>query len=156
MAVLAPLARPPTPQPRAQAQAETEGGGRRAGLCLGLGNRRGDGSGSRCSCERALGVWRGPGAAVLLLVGFQGRHYGIPTTDSAWERRAVATTTPGTHEGCNHRGEVDSTAGAGALKCHSVGPGTQPADRWEEIWQLNRERIANPHLVFPGLVLLMP
>ncbi len=30
------------------------------------------------------------------------------------------------------------------------------ADRWEEIWQLNRERIANPHLIYPGYVLLMP
>jgi ABC-type amino acid transport substrate-binding protein len=29
-------------------------------------------------------------------------------------------------------------------------------DRWEEIWQLNRERIANPHLIYPDYVLLMP
>lgn len=30
------------------------------------------------------------------------------------------------------------------------------SDRWEEIWQLNRERIANPHLIYPDLVLIMP
>jgi nucleoid-associated protein YgaU len=29
-------------------------------------------------------------------------------------------------------------------------------DRWEEIWQLNRERIPNPHLIYPGYVLIMP
>jgi polar amino acid transport system substrate-binding protein len=29
-------------------------------------------------------------------------------------------------------------------------------DRWEELWQLNRERIANPHLIYPELVLIMP
>ncbi len=29
-------------------------------------------------------------------------------------------------------------------------------ERWEEIWDLNRERIANPHLIYPGYVLLMP
>jgi len=28
--------------------------------------------------------------------------------------------------------------------------------RWEEIWQLNRERIANPHLIYPEYVLIMP
>jgi len=30
------------------------------------------------------------------------------------------------------------------------------AERWEEIWQLNRERIANPHLIYPDYVLIMP
>jgi ABC-type amino acid transport substrate-binding protein len=30
------------------------------------------------------------------------------------------------------------------------------ADRWEEIWQINRERIANPHLIYPDYVLIMP
>ncbi len=30
------------------------------------------------------------------------------------------------------------------------------SDRWEEIWQINRERIANPHLIYPDYVLLMP
>ena len=29
-------------------------------------------------------------------------------------------------------------------------------ERWEEIWDLNRERIANPHLIYPEYVLLMP
>lgn len=29
-------------------------------------------------------------------------------------------------------------------------------ERWEEIWDLNRERIANPHLIYPGYVLLLP
>jgi ABC-type amino acid transport substrate-binding protein len=29
-------------------------------------------------------------------------------------------------------------------------------DRWEEIWQINRERIANPHLIYPDYVLIMP
>ena len=30
------------------------------------------------------------------------------------------------------------------------------AERWEEIWQINRERIANPHLIYPDYVLIMP
>lgn len=30
------------------------------------------------------------------------------------------------------------------------------AEHWEEIWQLNRDRIANPHLIYPDYVLLMP
>jgi ABC-type amino acid transport substrate-binding protein len=30
------------------------------------------------------------------------------------------------------------------------------AERWDEIWQLNRERIANPHLIYPDYVLIMP
>lgn len=30
------------------------------------------------------------------------------------------------------------------------------SDRWEEIWEINRERIANPHLIYPEYVLLMP
>jgi len=29
-------------------------------------------------------------------------------------------------------------------------------DRWEEIWQINRERIANPHLIEVDYVLIMP
>jgi ABC-type amino acid transport substrate-binding protein len=29
-------------------------------------------------------------------------------------------------------------------------------DRWREIWQLNRDRVANPDLIYPRLVLLMP
>lgn len=29
-------------------------------------------------------------------------------------------------------------------------------DRWEEIWEINRERIANPHLIYPNYVLIMP
>ncbi|HEY6000692.1 MAG TPA: transporter substrate-binding domain-containing protein [bacterium] len=29
-------------------------------------------------------------------------------------------------------------------------------ERWEEIWQLNRERIPNPHLIYPEYVLIMP
>jgi ABC-type amino acid transport substrate-binding protein len=29
-------------------------------------------------------------------------------------------------------------------------------ERWEEIWQLNRERIPNPHLIYPDYVLIMP
>jgi ABC-type amino acid transport substrate-binding protein len=30
------------------------------------------------------------------------------------------------------------------------------ADRWKEIWNLNRERVANENLIYPRLVLLMP
>lgn len=30
------------------------------------------------------------------------------------------------------------------------------AERWEEIWNLNTERVANPNLIYPGLVLLLP
>lgn len=30
------------------------------------------------------------------------------------------------------------------------------ADRWREIWELNRERVANENLIYPRLVLLMP
>jgi ABC-type amino acid transport substrate-binding protein len=29
-------------------------------------------------------------------------------------------------------------------------------ERWEEIWNLNTERVANPNLIYPGLVLLLP
>jgi ABC-type amino acid transport substrate-binding protein len=29
-------------------------------------------------------------------------------------------------------------------------------DRWEDIWQLNKERIPNPHLIYPDYVLIMP
>lgn len=28
--------------------------------------------------------------------------------------------------------------------------------RWEEIWNLNTDRVANPNLIYPGLVLLLP
>ena len=51
-------------------------------------------------------------------------------------------------------------------KTHTVLPGETlstiardrlgSSDRWEEIWQINRERIANPHLIYPDYVLLMP
>ena len=30
------------------------------------------------------------------------------------------------------------------------------ADRWPEIWNLNRDRVANENLIYPKLVLLMP
>lgn len=30
------------------------------------------------------------------------------------------------------------------------------SERWEEIWNLNTDRVANPNLIYPGLVLLMP
>lgn len=30
------------------------------------------------------------------------------------------------------------------------------AERWEEIWNLNTDRVANPDLIYPGLVLLLP
>ncbi len=30
------------------------------------------------------------------------------------------------------------------------------AERWEEIWNINTERVANPNLIYPGLVLLLP
>ncbi len=29
-------------------------------------------------------------------------------------------------------------------------------DRWQEIWRLNTERVANPNLIYPKLVLIMP
>jgi len=29
-------------------------------------------------------------------------------------------------------------------------------ERWEEIWSLNGDRVANPNLIYPGLVLLLP
>jgi hypothetical protein len=51
-------------------------------------------------------------------------------------------------------------------KTHTVRPGETlstiardrlgSSDRWEEIWQINRERIANPHLIYPDYVLIMP
>ena len=28
--------------------------------------------------------------------------------------------------------------------------------RWKEIWDLNRDRVANENLIYPRLVLLMP
>lgn len=30
------------------------------------------------------------------------------------------------------------------------------AERWEEIWNLNTDRVANPNLIYPGLVLILP
>ena len=30
------------------------------------------------------------------------------------------------------------------------------SNRWKEIWDLNRERVANENLIYPRLVLLMP
>jgi ABC-type amino acid transport substrate-binding protein len=30
------------------------------------------------------------------------------------------------------------------------------ADRWKELWELNRDRVANENLIYPRLVLLMP
>jgi nucleoid-associated protein YgaU len=30
------------------------------------------------------------------------------------------------------------------------------ADRWPQIWNLNRDRVANENLIYPKLVLLMP
>jgi polar amino acid transport system substrate-binding protein len=30
------------------------------------------------------------------------------------------------------------------------------ASRWEEIWQLNTERVADPNVIYPGLVLILP
>jgi ABC-type amino acid transport substrate-binding protein len=51
-------------------------------------------------------------------------------------------------------------------KTHTVRPGDTlstiareklgAVERWEEIWQLNRERVANPHLIYPHDVLIMP
>ena len=29
-------------------------------------------------------------------------------------------------------------------------------DRWKDLWELNRDRVANPNLIYPKLVLLMP
>jgi len=29
-------------------------------------------------------------------------------------------------------------------------------DRWKELWDLNRDRVANANLIYPKLVLLMP
>jgi ABC-type amino acid transport substrate-binding protein len=51
-------------------------------------------------------------------------------------------------------------------KTHTVRPGETlstiarerlgAVERWEEIWQLNRERVPNPHLIYPEYVLIMP
>ena len=30
------------------------------------------------------------------------------------------------------------------------------SERWEEIWKLNTERVADPNLIYPGLVLILP
>jgi len=30
------------------------------------------------------------------------------------------------------------------------------ATRWKEIWELNKERVANENLIYPRLVLIMP
>jgi nucleoid-associated protein YgaU len=29
-------------------------------------------------------------------------------------------------------------------------------ERWEEIWELNQDRVADPNLIYPGLVLIVP
>jgi ABC-type amino acid transport substrate-binding protein len=51
-------------------------------------------------------------------------------------------------------------------KTHTVRPGDTlsriakqklgDTERWEEIWSLNGDRVANPNLIYPGLVLLLP
>jgi polar amino acid transport system substrate-binding protein len=40
----------------------------------------------------------------------------------------------------------------GSIATRRLGSG----DQWTRIWDLNRERIPNPHLIFPGYVLVMP
>jgi ABC-type amino acid transport substrate-binding protein len=30
------------------------------------------------------------------------------------------------------------------------------SDRWQEVWRLNTDRVANPNLIYPKLVLIMP
>ena len=30
------------------------------------------------------------------------------------------------------------------------------AQRWPEIWEINKDRVADPNVIYPGLVLLLP
>ncbi len=60
----------------------------------------------------------------------------------------------------------DLTRPIAGRKTHVVKPGESlgviaaarlgSTNRWEEIWKLNRSRIPNPHLIYPGYVLLLP
>ena len=37
-----------------------------------------------------------------------------------------------------------------------AGAQLKDTNRWREIWELNRDRVANENLIYPRLVLLMP
>jgi nucleoid-associated protein YgaU len=45
---------------------------------------------------------------------------------------------------------------AGDTLSKIAGAELKDTNRWREIWDLNRDRVANENLIYPRLVLLMP
>jgi nucleoid-associated protein YgaU len=48
------------------------------------------------------------------------------------------------------------TVAAGDTLSRIAGARLGDVNRWREIWDLNRDRVANENLIYPRLVLLMP
>ncbi len=53
-------------------------------------------------------------------------------------------------------GRKTYTVKAGDTLSRIAGAQLQDTNRWKEIWDLNRDRVANENLIYPRLVLLMP
>src|SRR5262245_14202666 len=53
-------------------------------------------------------------------------------------------------------GRKTYTVKAGDTLSRIAGAELKDVNRWREIWDLNRERVANENLIYPRLVLLMP
>ena len=53
-------------------------------------------------------------------------------------------------------GRKTYTVRAGDTLSKIAGAELKDTNRWREIWDLNRERVANENLIYPRLVLLMP
>ena len=53
-------------------------------------------------------------------------------------------------------GRKTYTVRAGDTLSKIAGSELKDTNRWREIWDLNRERVANENLIYPRLVLLMP
>lgn len=53
-------------------------------------------------------------------------------------------------------GKKTYTVRAGDTLSRIAGSELKDVNRWREIWDLNRERVANENLIYPRLVLLMP
>ena len=53
-------------------------------------------------------------------------------------------------------GRKTYTVKAGDTLSKIAGSELKDTNRWREIWDLNRDRVANENLIYPRLVLLMP
>jgi nucleoid-associated protein YgaU len=53
-------------------------------------------------------------------------------------------------------GRKTYTVRAGDTLSKIAGAELRDVNRWREIWDLNRDRVANENLIYPRLVLLMP